>query len=149
MKLSFLISAALIATLLAGCDTFEHRSQEKAPTFASLTPEQRDKLRHGVIEIGDTPDMVYIALGHPDEKRETSTAGGRETVWVYNSYHQEYEGDFRIGYHRMLFYDPARRRYTVFFDPIYTDVYSEHAEERIRITFKNGHVTAIEQPKVS
>lgn len=149
MKTPFLVSLLLFTLAFTGCDTFERRSHERASTFASLAPAEQEKLRRGVIEIGNTPDMVYIALGRPDETHETSTAEGRETVWIYNSYHQEYEGDVHTGYRRILVFDPARRRYTVFYQPVYTDVYSEHTEERIRITFKNDKVAIIDQPKTS
>ena len=141
----FFLVALLFA--LASCDTFDRRSKEKASTFESLSPAAREKLKRGVIEIGNTPDMVYIALGAPDEKHETTTASTHETTWVYNSYHQEYEGNVRSGYHRMLVFDPVTRRYAVFYEPIYTDIYSEHAEENIRIKFRDERVVEIEQPK--
>lgn len=136
----------LLVVVLAGCDTFDRRAQQKSATFESLAPEQREKLKRGVIEIGNTPDMVYIALGRPDEQRESATAAGRETVWIYNSYHQEYEGRLHSGYRRILVYDPNHRRYLVYHEPIFTDVYSEHEEEKIRIKFQNDRVTEIEQP---
>jgi len=147
MKTALLFTLSWLALVLAGCDTFDRRSQEKASTFESLAPEEREKLRRGVIEVGNTPDMVYIALGRPDEKRDTVTAEGRETVWIYNTYHREYEGNIHSGYRRILVYDPVRKRYVVFFEPVYTDVYSEHTNEHIRITFKDDRVAIIEQPK--
>lgn len=146
MKLISPFLALLLGVALAGCDTFDRRAQQKAATFESLAPEEREKLRQGVIEIGNTPDMVYIALGNPDERRESATPDGREMVWVYNSYHQEYEGQFYSGYRRILVYDPRTRRYFVYHDPVYTDVYSEHEEEKIRIKFQNDRVVEIEQP---
>ena len=149
MKTFSLLGAALFVSLLAGCDTFEHRSKEKAPVFASLTPEQREKLKHGTIEIGNTPDMVFIALGAPDEKLDTITADGLETVWVYYSYYQQYEGNLQTGIHRLMLYDVRRRTYSVYCDPVYSDLYSEQAEENIRINFRDGKVTQIEQPKRS
>ncbi|HVU22872.1 MAG TPA: hypothetical protein VHE13_02030 [Opitutus sp.] len=142
----FLVLAALAVTL-AGCDTFEHRAQQKAATFAALTPEQREQLKHGVIALGDTPDMVYIALGAPDEKEEKTTAKGAESDWIFYSYHEEYAGNVVSGYHRVLVFDPVRKRYAVYFDPIHTDVYQQTEEEYIRVTFRGGHVVAIEQPK--
>lgn len=147
MKRLLLFFALLVAVLLAGCDTFDRRSKEKAVTFESLTPEQREKLKRGVIELGNNQDMVYIALGRPDQTRETDTPEGHETVWIYNSYHREYEGNFQTGYRRILVYDPARKRYFVYYDPIYTEVYSEHEDEHIRIVFRDGKVVQIEQPK--
>jgi hypothetical protein len=149
MKFTLLFALGLSTLALTACSTFDSRSQEKASTFGSLAPAEQEKLRRGVIEIGNTPDMVYIALGRPDEKKETTTAQGRETTWIYNSYHREYEGNVHSGYHRILVFDPVRRRYTVFFEPVYTDIYSEHTEENIRITFVNDKVAMIEQPKSS
>jgi hypothetical protein len=148
MKSALLLSLSLLTLALAGCDTFDRRSQEKASTFEALAPEEREKLRRGVIEVGNTTDMVYIALGRPDETRETATAEGRETIWIYNTYHREYEGNIHSGYRRILVFDPVRKRYTVFFEPVYTDIYSEHTNEHIRITFKNDRVAIVEQPKV-
>ena len=147
MKRALLLPFLLLAVLLAGCSTFERRSQEKAATFESLSPEEREKLKRGVIEIGNSPNMVYIALGRPDQTRERATAEGRETIWTYTSYHREYEGQYQTGYRRILLYDPVRKRYTVFYDPIYTDVYSNHTEEHIRIKFVDDKVVEIEQPK--
>ena len=147
MRIPFFFSVAALALTLAGCDTFDKRSKEKASTFEALAPEEREKLRRGVIEVGNTPDMVYIALGRPDEARETTTAEGRESTWIYNTYHQEYEGNINTGYRRILLYDPVLKRYTVFYEPVYTDVYSHHEEEHIRVVFRNGRVAIIEQPK--
>lgn len=147
MKKTFFYPIALLLLTLAGCDTFERRSHEQANTFERLSPEERDKLKRGVIEVGNTPEMVYIALGRPDEKHESTKADGTESVWIYKTYHQEYEGDVHSGYRRVLVWDPKLRRYFVYYDPVYTDVYSEHEEEHIRIKFKNGKVTEIEQPK--
>ena len=137
----------LLAVALTGCDTFQHRAQQKAATFASLTPAQREKLKRGVIGLGDTPDMVYIALGAPDEKQEKTTAKGRETDWIYNTYHEEYAGNYFAGFHRTLVYDPVHKRWVVFFEPVHTDVFQQTEEENIRVTFRAGHVVAIEQPE--
>jgi hypothetical protein len=146
MKRSFLVPLLLLSVAFAGCDTFDRRAQEKASTFEALAPEEREKLRRGVIEIGNTTDMVYIALGRPDETRETATEAGRETVWIYNTYYQEYEGNIRTGYRRHLVFDPARKRYFVYYEPAYTDVYSHREEEHIRVVFRDDKVAMIEQP---
>lgn len=142
-----LLPVALAVLLLAGCNTFERRARQNPSLFAALSPEQRAKLQHGVIEIGNTPDMVYLALGAPDEKRETTTAAGREELWIYNSYHTEFEGNVRTGVIRHVVFNPARKTYVVYHEPVYTDVYSQHTEEHIRIIFRDGKVAVIEQPK--
>lgn len=146
MRFSLSLLAVLLGVTLVGCDTFERRASQKAATFEALAPDQREKLRQGVIELGNTPDMVYIALGRPNETREKATPAGRETVWFYNSYYQEYEGQLNAGYRRFVVYDPGLRRYLVYYEPVYTDVYSEHEEEKIRVKFRDDRVVEIEQP---
>jgi len=147
MKRFALLLVSFAALLLSGCDTFNRRAQEKAPTFERLSPDERAKLKRGEIEIGNSPDMVYIALGRPDAKREFTTARGHEMVWTYNTYHREYEGDVHAGYRRYVVWDARIRRYVVFYEPVYAEVYSEHHEENIRVKFIDGKVAEIEQPK--
>jgi len=142
-----LFSLSLLILGLGGCDTFSHRSKEKSATFDKLPSEAQEKLRKGVIEIGNTPDMVYIALGQPDVKREIVKAGSRETIWVYNTYYTEYEGNLHVGYQRVLIFDPVRQRYNVFYEPVYADAYSDHVEEYIRVVLRDDKVAFIEQPK--
>ena len=141
------LSLALALAVLTGCDTFEKRSKEKAAVFAALDPQSRAKLEHGVIELGNTPDMVYIALGQPDDEFETTSARGKEKTWIFNSYHQEFAGNQQTGYQRVLVMNKDKLGYTVYYEPVYSNVYVEHTEEKIRITFRDGKVAVIEQPK--
>jgi hypothetical protein len=143
---SFLVIAGLAATgfFFAGCNTFEHRAEQKSETFNALDAATQQRLKQGNIDVGDTPDMVYIALGVPDAKRQRVTSDGRELVWVYRTYYQDYEGSALVGYRR-YFVPVGPRRYVVHFEPVRSDIYSEHSEENIRVTFVNGHVSAVEQ----
>ncbi len=59
------IAAVLGAIALAGCNGVSSRIQEKAAVYATLSPAIQKDLREGIIHPGDTPDMVYIALGAP------------------------------------------------------------------------------------
>ena len=97
------------------------------------------------IEVGDTQDMVYIALGVPDEKRDQVAATGRTTTWIYSAYWQEYQGTRMVGFRRQVVYDPASKTYRVYHEPDFQPVYAPRSEDRIRITFQNGSVTVIEQ----
>lgn len=69
------------AALLAGCSTYESRLQERASAIASATPAQRQAMDAGRVEVGFTPDMVYVVLGKP-ASIERDDATGEET-WVY------------------------------------------------------------------
>lgn len=142
-----LLTLAVLGILLASCSTFESRAKARAATYDSLSPAQRAKLKEGVIELGDTPDMVYIALGEPDEKTEKNSAAKHEQIWIYNSYHRDFEGTAQTGFRRVVFFDPRAKRYLIYNEPVFSDLYSINTEERIRITFENGKVTSLEQPK--
>ena len=87
MKKPSLLIFALVACAFAGCETTSGpsaRIQEKATVFGTLTPYQQANVQKGVIEVGDTPDMVYIALGQPS-KRTTPDAADNE-LWTYEKY---------------------------------------------------------------
>ncbi len=138
------IAAVAVVMLLAGCNTFEKRAEEKSAVFQSLDSETQDRLQKGTINVGDTPDMVYIALGVPDSKKQRLTNDGRELIWIYKTYYQDYQGSQLVGYRR-YFVPAGPRRYVVHYEPVRVDLYNERSEENIRITFMNGHVTIVEQ----
>jgi hypothetical protein len=108
---------------------------------------EQQRLRQGTIAVGDGFDAVYIALGKPDVRRERTQAHRRETVWIYKTYYRTYAGSTYAGYRRIVYFDPSSRRYFVSHEPVYADIYREHAEDQIRITFVEGRATVIEQQK--
>ena len=91
--------------------------------------------------------MVYLALGNADERRDIMTADGTQTVWVYKSYWQQYEGTAWLGYRRVIV--PARngRGYVIFHEPVTQDVYRTLVDDVIRVTFANGVVQQVEQQR--
>lgn len=141
---ALLLALAALFTL-AGCSTFESRAKEKASAFAALDPATQARLEAKEIRIGDTPDMVYIALGKPSEKQEKITATGRTGTWIYTAYWEEYQGTRLVGYRRDVIYNPSTKSYQVYHTPDYQPVYVPRAEDRLRITFEGGLVTVVEQ----
>ncbi|MCW5550391.1 MAG: hypothetical protein KIT44_15620 [Opitutaceae bacterium] len=130
--------------LLAGCSTIDRRITEKAAVFESLDPATQEQLRKGMVEIGYNTDLVYIALGSPDERRERITAAGREEVWIYSTYYQEYAGT-TVHYRRYIGYHPVTGKRVIYFEPVRHHHYRDRVDERIRVTFRDGKVTEIEQ----
>ena len=61
------------------------RIQDKAAVYAQLTPELQTKVTKGVIEVGYTSDMVYLALGAPSKKKEKTATEGTVELWSYNT----------------------------------------------------------------
>jgi len=146
MRRTLIFFAALLFTL-TGCNTIDSRISQKQDVFNRLDPQAQAKIRQGIVEVGYTPDMVYMALGTPDERHQKITATGDQTTWIYQTYYEQYEGMAHVGYRRVVFFDPGTRVYHVYYEPVSTPVYSEHTEDNIRVTFVNGRVTTIEQNK--
>jgi hypothetical protein len=147
MRPKKIVFFAALLLALAGCNTIDHRINEKQAVFDRLDPQTQFRIRQGMIAVGYTEDMVYMALGRPDAVRQRTTAKGDETTWIYNTYDEEYEGVAPAGYRRIVFFDPGSREYHVVYEPVNAPVYSEHVEDNIRVTFANGRVAAIEQKK--
>jgi outer membrane protein assembly factor BamE (lipoprotein component of BamABCDE complex) len=142
-SLSF-ISLLLALAVLPGCNTFERRAQKKADVFATLSPETKARLQSKTIHVGDTSDMVYIALGSPDEKRVSASPTGETTIWTYNRYWQEYRGEAYGGFHRHVVRNPKTGATSVYFEPISRPVYAHREEPVMRVLFTGGKVTTIE-----
>ena len=131
--------------LFAGCQTVDTRIKEKPAVFASLDKDTQEKIKEGTIGIGYTEDMVYLALGTPDQIKESVTATSRTLSWIYNSYTSHYDGAYMMGYYGYPYYPYYYRPYSYYYMPPYGGGYHTEKEERIRVTFNNGRVTAIDQ----
>jgi hypothetical protein len=147
MKNPLTILICLTALVLSGCSTVQSRIEEKSAVFNALPAETQSRIQQGLVDVGYTPDMVYIAMGNADKVIERSTTDGNETVWIYNSYYQEYEGSRFAGYRWSVYYDNRIKAYRVFYEPVRADIYSDRVEEVARVVFKNGKVASIEQVK--
>jgi outer membrane protein assembly factor BamE (lipoprotein component of BamABCDE complex) len=62
------------------CETPGMRIQASSELFSSFPEEAQCRLAQGEVRVGDTAQMVYIALGEPCEVR-TSESGAVQ--WVY------------------------------------------------------------------
>jgi len=142
-----LFSAGAALLLAAGCQTVESRIKDNPQVFASLDAEAQAKVKQGIIDIGFSEDAVYLALGAPDHKRETRSAAGSQTVWIYNTYYERYDGTRFAGYSRRVYFDPVLKTYRFYYHPVYADTYRPEVEERIRVVFEGGKVSVIEQSK--
>ncbi|MEI6108094.1 MAG: hypothetical protein WCR49_13925 [Opitutae bacterium] len=144
-----LVTLLLFSALfgLTGCQSVDDRIKQKPDVFAAVDKATQDKIKQGIIDLGYTPDMVYLALGAPDQKRETVAATGMSISWIYNTYYQRYDGTAFVGYERRVYYDPGIRSYRLYYHPAYIDTYHEERDERIRVVFKDGKAAVIEQSK--
>jgi len=146
MKTPLLILAC-VALIMTGCSTVDSRIKEKSAAFETLDPQTQVRLKQSIIRVGDSPDMVYIALGQPDRTRAKTTATGQSLIWIYSTYTREYEGTEFVGYRRHAFFDRRADAWRIHYEPVRADLYSDRVEEYMRVTFEDGKVTAIEQTK--
>jgi hypothetical protein len=147
MKNPLTLLSCLAALVLAGCSTVESRIEEKAAVFNALPAETQSRIQQGLVDVGYTQDMVYIAMGRADRVVERASAAGTETVWIYNNYYQDYQGTQFVGYQRAIYFDHRIKAYRVYYQPVRADIYADRTEEVARIVFKDGKVTSIEQLK--
>lgn len=67
--------------LFSACGTVQdHRIRQYSRDYAKLPEAAQIRVKEGIIQIGDTPLMVYLALGYA--KTEMTTESG-ELVWTY------------------------------------------------------------------
>lgn len=144
MKL-LLLPLLCLAAALTGCSTVSSRIEEKSSYFNTLDAQTQERLKRSAVKVGDTQDMVYIAFGQPDRTREKVTGSTQETVWIYNTYRSEYAGSHFAGYQRHVYYNPRTNTRRVYYDPVYVSAYRERTEEYMRVIFREGRVSAIEQ----
>lgn len=137
----------LVLVLLAGCSTINSRIRENQGEFDVLPADTQKKIRDGIVEVGYTSRMVYMAMGEPHERRSTRAASRDRSVWIYNVYYQDWVGRRFAGYRRVVVYDEKTKKHYVYVEPVYEDLYRDRKEERIRIEFEQGVVSAIEERK--
>jgi outer membrane protein assembly factor BamE (lipoprotein component of BamABCDE complex) len=131
-----------LAVLLAGCSTPATRIRQKPELFASFPSDVQEKIKQGKVDVGFTRDMVYMALGDPDRRYSRKTAEGEVEVWAYvetvrTTERQRVEGPFR--------YRAPDGQFRTIRDTMWVDVEQRHELERLRVEFKDGIVTAVEE----
>lgn len=131
-----------LAVLVAGCNTPQTRIKRHPELFGSFPPEVQEKIKQGKVDIGFSKDAVYLALGDPDRRYLRRTAEGEVEVWAYTETvrtveRQRVEGPFR-------YRGPDGELRTIR-DSMWVDVEQRKEFERLRVEFKNGLVTAMEE----
>ena len=86
--------AVLLALVVTGCESdggIAARTQEKSAAYAKLKLSEKRFIEKGVIAVGFTPDMVYMAMGHPTKIESKDYPEGRRELWTYNHYYPNYD----------------------------------------------------------
>lgn len=139
--IKILISLAALI-LVAGCSTPQSRARAQADLMESLTPEERALVEAGEIDLGFSEEMVLVALGKPDRKVSQRTDEGESVVWVYHA------GGALSGFSLGVGTSVGRSSRGSAYGggvSVGTGGGGRVAEEKMRVVFENGRVSAIER----
>ena len=81
------LAAGGLTLVLSGCAGIspsvqtQRRIAELRNVYVTLRPETQERILGGSIECGNTPDVVYMALGKP--QKIVTSSDGRKAMWVY------------------------------------------------------------------
>ena len=114
--------ALTLACFLVGCagPNLQDRIHQKYSVYQSLSPEVRQAVDQGKVQVGMPMDAVYIAWGKPDQTVQGGSSAGETVTWLY-------EG----GYVTQARYWGYRHMYTQYIDVAYV---------RAEVTFVSGKV---------
>jgi len=94
-------AAVLLALLITGCESdggIAARTQEKSAVYATLKVSEKRFIEKGVIAMGFTPDMVYMAMGHPTKVESKELPQGHAELWTYDRYYPNYDAGHGFKY---------------------------------------------------
>jgi hypothetical protein len=142
-----LIFTILIAgCALTGCMSAQHyrdrRIAENPELFNSFSPEIREKVSLGQIDIGFTEGMVELAWGPPDHIYIRTTDQGETTVWTYSSTRILSQTD-RMSVPVRVYDD--RGRSSIVYRNVWVNRDRHEEYDVARVEFSHEVVTAIEQ----
>ena len=135
---------AVFPFFLLGCSTPDSRIRKNPHLFNSLTESQKEQVREGRLSLGDTENMVFLALGRPDRKTIRASAKGKEQIWIYTGVRTEV---VHVNSHTSFAYCGGRRgrRFHPHGGISTATVY--HQYDAARIVFEGGVVTSFEAPQ--
>ncbi len=138
--------AGSLALLLAGCATPEKRIQQNQEVFDAFPVAAQARIRGGQIDLGFTPDMVRIALGEPHRQTLRRSADGEVEIWSYFDSTRRYDRQ-RVDIDGLSISGPGGLRSIG--GSAWINVEQNREFIRIRVEFRNGVATAIEEPAPS
>ena len=120
--------------LAVGCASPEARINRHQELFASFPPDVQARVREGIVRLGDTADMVYLAAGRPRHAQERTDATGTTQIWRYTAYRWHSSPPYWRPWPGSPWWDA----------PPYG--WEEREEyDVLRLEFRDGRVVAIEQ----
>ncbi len=140
MRPILILCSLLSFALLSACSTPDSRIAKGQAAFDKFPAEVQQKVRTGQVDVGFTPEMVLMALGKPDRSFVRKTEAGDTEVWGYHDNTPRFSFGVGVGsggYHSGTAVGGGVAMSTGGYDP----------EEKTRVEFRSGLVTAVERVK--
>ena len=135
----------LTALLIAGCQTpgqrVEERISQKSAFFAALPNESQQRIRKGVVNLGDAREAVWIVFGKPDRVFQKVSGTSTNEVWSYVTQNSVYCDDPNRAYYPA---NTSRGRTLWRPDSFWNTHTHFDTYEYLRIQFDGNRVSAIE-----
>lgn len=137
MKRLALTLAALTALFFTGCSTPASRIHQNPAAFDRATREQQELIKQGKVALGFDEELVQLALGVPDRRREIINESGTKVVWSYVNYEASDGMILYRGWYHRGWWGPSYA--------YYADYPNRREREHFRVVFKDHKVVSIEQ----
>jgi hypothetical protein len=126
------------AALLAACSsTPADRIAKNQAEFDRYPAAVREKIRAGEVDLGFTSDMVRLALGEPARTFTRQAGAGVTEVWAYHDNGPRFSFGIGVG--------GSTGRHSSMGVGLSTSSGGYDPEEKMRVEFRDGKVTAVEQ----
>ncbi len=126
----------LAAAGFSACSSPDNRIKSHQSAFDNLSPQDQGKIRGGQVEVGFTEEMVVMALGEPDRRYSRTTAEGTTDVWAYRDRAPRISLGLGIG---------GGGGSTGVGAGVGLSTGGDRSDDRLRIVFAQGRVSAIER----
>ena len=137
MRILFLSFLAATLMMLAACSTPDGRIASQQAAFDQYPADVQQKIRAGRIAIGFTTAMVRLALGEPARKFNRRSEAGEAEVWSYD----------RSGPRFSVGLGVSSGGYSGVGGGVGVASGGHDAEEKMRVEFRDGKVSGIEEIK--
>ncbi len=136
LRLACCLAAA--AFLSACSSTPDSRITKSESAFNQYPADVQQKIRAGEVDIGFTPEMVHLALGEPSREFNRQTETGTVELWVYHDKGPRFSFGIGVG---------SFGRHSATSVGVSTSTGGYDPEEKMRVEFRDGRVTAVEYVK--
>ena len=105
------------------------------------------ELSHGPVKVGDTPDMVYAAIGRPDQRADVPNAVRYASVWTYQNYFNAVENPRASGWREVTTPEIRNQHDQLVHQAVLKDLPRTPLGGTLRVTFVGGVVSSVARVK--